>query len=422
VKIYNRPLTATEIFSEYYASQTGLVAFYPFNGNANDASGNLNHGVVNGAVLTADRYGVADRAYYFDGGNTYIEGVNPGNKLPVGSQPRTISCWVQSAEVNGDRNIFHYGTKGIAPTNYHLYLNQGTHIGVGNGYGYGTLISNTEIGDNTWYFVTGVYEGETTNFQKVYINGKLDASSLISTTPNTVLSSNWKMGEFMEATQSLMGKIDDLRVFTIALSDEDILNQYLSETTSPVLQQPANHATVTTLTPTMQWSSTFTDAEFRFQLSADSLFGLTLFDDVTTGLSAQLPGGLIAAGQKYYWRVRTTLNGETGPWSDVWNFSYTNTGINKHPSTSPALTVMPNPSNSASKVIYTVPSAGTSIVPVTIEIINSVGKITDMLVNTHLVPGKYEFQLNTEVMEAGIYFVRLKTGNTITVRKLVIIH
>ena len=46
---------------------SGLVAHYPFNGNANDESGNANHGTVNGATLTTDRFGNANKAYSFDG-------------------------------------------------------------------------------------------------------------------------------------------------------------------------------------------------------------------------------------------------------------------------------------------------------------------------------------------------------------------
>lgn len=45
----------------------GLTAYYPFNGNANDASGNGNNGTVNGATLTADRFGNANSAYRFNG-------------------------------------------------------------------------------------------------------------------------------------------------------------------------------------------------------------------------------------------------------------------------------------------------------------------------------------------------------------------
>jgi len=43
-----------------------LVAYYPFNGNANDESGNGYHGTVNGATLVADRFGNPNSAYSFD--------------------------------------------------------------------------------------------------------------------------------------------------------------------------------------------------------------------------------------------------------------------------------------------------------------------------------------------------------------------
>lgn len=47
----------------------GLVASYPFNGNTNDESGNGHNGIVHGATLTADRFGSANRAYYFNATN-----------------------------------------------------------------------------------------------------------------------------------------------------------------------------------------------------------------------------------------------------------------------------------------------------------------------------------------------------------------
>ena len=52
---------------------TGLVAYYPFNGNANDESGNGNDGIVQGATLTADKFSNQESAYQFDGENDYIE-------------------------------------------------------------------------------------------------------------------------------------------------------------------------------------------------------------------------------------------------------------------------------------------------------------------------------------------------------------
>lgn len=53
------------VFSQIPTS--GLVAYYPFNGNANDLSGNSYNGTVDGATLTLDRFGNANNAYYFDG-------------------------------------------------------------------------------------------------------------------------------------------------------------------------------------------------------------------------------------------------------------------------------------------------------------------------------------------------------------------
>jgi hypothetical protein len=105
INIYNRVLTDEEVTALYNAPDLfdGLVAFYPFNGNADDASGNGNNGTVTtghefwGAgtpVLTTDRNGNNNKAYYFDaGGNIevpYTSILNP----PMMS----ISWWVYMEE------------------------------------------------------------------------------------------------------------------------------------------------------------------------------------------------------------------------------------------------------------------------------------------------------------------------------------
>ena len=52
---------------------SGLVAYYPFNGDAKDYSGNNNHGVVDGPVLTTDRFGQDNSAFRFDGIKAMVE-------------------------------------------------------------------------------------------------------------------------------------------------------------------------------------------------------------------------------------------------------------------------------------------------------------------------------------------------------------
>jgi len=66
-------LLVSIVFSSVYAYagiNDGLVAYYPFNSNANDESGNGYHGIIYGATLVSARIG---NAYLFNGINNYIE-------------------------------------------------------------------------------------------------------------------------------------------------------------------------------------------------------------------------------------------------------------------------------------------------------------------------------------------------------------
>ena len=77
----------------------GLVAWYPFNGNANDSSGNGNNGTVSGATLTTDRFGNPGKAYSFNGTNAYISVPNSSSLSIVGDI--TISAWIYDYGDNG---------------------------------------------------------------------------------------------------------------------------------------------------------------------------------------------------------------------------------------------------------------------------------------------------------------------------------
>jgi uncharacterized protein (TIGR02145 family) len=71
----------------------GLVAYYPFNGNANDESGNGNHGTATDATLTYDRFDNENSAYSFDGDGDYI--VSTSN-VGVGQTTLTFSFWAKT--------------------------------------------------------------------------------------------------------------------------------------------------------------------------------------------------------------------------------------------------------------------------------------------------------------------------------------
>ena len=67
-------LAASSAFAQVpsYVPTNGLVGWWPFNGNANDESGNGNNGTVNGATLTSDRFGSINSAYSFNGINNNV--------------------------------------------------------------------------------------------------------------------------------------------------------------------------------------------------------------------------------------------------------------------------------------------------------------------------------------------------------------
>lgn len=95
----------------------GRVAFYPFNGNAIDQTG-TNDGTVYGATLVPDRFGIANRAYRFDGVNDYIE-IPHSPSLNFGvNDDFSISFWVKIEEqkdLNGNNDII---GKWLAHTSY----------------------------------------------------------------------------------------------------------------------------------------------------------------------------------------------------------------------------------------------------------------------------------------------------------------
>jgi hypothetical protein len=72
----------------------GLIAYYPFNGNANDSSVNVNNGLALSAVLTTDRFGVSGHAYQFNGVNADIVAANQSYLSFPNSGDFTISVWV----------------------------------------------------------------------------------------------------------------------------------------------------------------------------------------------------------------------------------------------------------------------------------------------------------------------------------------
>jgi hypothetical protein len=74
-----------------YVPTNGLVGWWGFNGNAQDNSGNGNHGTVNGATLSTDRFGNQNSAYSFNGLNNWIQ---VQDHISIRPSNITLATWV----------------------------------------------------------------------------------------------------------------------------------------------------------------------------------------------------------------------------------------------------------------------------------------------------------------------------------------
>jgi hypothetical protein len=224
-----------------YVPTSGLVGWWPFNGNANDESGNGNNGVVNGATLITDRFGVANKAYSFNGVSNYID-VNDVSSLRLNNTDYTISFWTYiNAYSTGGGTAFIYKRSNGSQNGWALGADQGAQnklfmIASENtdprGY------STTTLTLSGWHNVTIVYS-LTSQVLKFYIDGVLDNTTTgvdsnfnpVSGLPTPSASCNSVM-RFGQDTKNnsycLNGKIDDIAIYNRALTQQEITNLYTS--------------------------------------------------------------------------------------------------------------------------------------------------------------------------------------------------
>jgi len=208
--------------------EDGLIAYYPFNGNADDESGNENNGVVHGAILTNDRFGNNFSAYQFDGDNDYINCGNDSSINISGSNSNiTMSAWFYAEDVESRQNIISKGRDYTSNYGYHLNLNNQKNRGLYRlSDGTNNIVQTTPvIKTNTWYNVVTTFNGVES---KIYINGILqnintEIGQIGISTTNLIIGCH---SQSPPAWYTFKGVIDDVRIYNKVLSDSDILNLF----------------------------------------------------------------------------------------------------------------------------------------------------------------------------------------------------
>ncbi len=206
----------------------GPIVSYPFTGNANDASGNGNHGTVQGAALAADRFGNANSAYQFDGVDDAIS-IGPGGQAPY---PITISLWFNQTK-NTAAHVLANDDANDAANRWGIGMWVGPDGGVGANVYQGfsapwNRLSNFSpdnlFGLNEWHHVVIVFAAHQD--RTIYLDA-VEHPSVYAGSGGTMLYSGGPglIGR-MHANQNpkfqYEGSLDDIKIFDRALTSAEV--------------------------------------------------------------------------------------------------------------------------------------------------------------------------------------------------------
>lgn len=229
MKIKIATLTVFSFITAAIHAQTsltnGLVAYYPFNGNANDASSNGYNGTVYGATLAPDRFGQPNQAYHFDGSSRIFI----ANSDLVSGSALTLAAWIKPDSLSSNwMNVISPGTQnsyelGVATNSAQAFLDFR--------FGAGTISVNSAAGalqTNTWIHLAMVYDGTKIT---LFVNGvavsSVPASSSLYQDPEAILNIGayqyyYAGTVYNDAFGGFVGSIDEVRIYNRALSNQEI--------------------------------------------------------------------------------------------------------------------------------------------------------------------------------------------------------
>lgn len=226
-------LTFLNAFSQTvpsYVPLSGLVAYYPFNGNANDLSGNNLNGAIYGSVTpSTDRSNNPNSAYLFAGNSSSYLNFGAPTILKIQDEI-TISVWFTMSGGYFNPRMMQYGCGGdefhIASIGTSSNFRQ---ISVGIS---GLIMSVNNVTTDVWHHMLYSAKRSSGN-SNVYLDGANVGSLNVSpVTTNINYSTDFNIGRMAcPANDAWGGKIDDVGIWNRVLTLEEITSLYYADTT-----------------------------------------------------------------------------------------------------------------------------------------------------------------------------------------------
>jgi hypothetical protein len=212
-----------------YVPTNGLVAWYPFNANANDESGNGND-LTTSSIFpspTLDRFGFMNSAYRFYPGNNLFK--DTPNTL---GQNFTWSLWMNKRNIDiesvGIAETDSFSTSGGGfGTSFNIpkFICQGYTVNVTN--------SNTSIQNDEWIHFVIIKSGNTFS---IYIDAIINSSG---TSPYATYNTNTYFQVGQNSTGTADGDIDDIGMWNRVLTPAEIQALYNAPPPTPCVSPTA---------------------------------------------------------------------------------------------------------------------------------------------------------------------------------------
>ena len=195
-----------------------LVAYYPFNGNADDASGNGNNGTLLRGIFISDRFGNSSKAL-----QNLLPVPNWGWAVDTGitsqfSSNFTLSVWFKHTSPN-DSILIAYGNSGVVDPYIAVVPNI---IDYRLRVGKNLSLSDPQISDGKWHLMVATCKNGVAS---LYFDGNLVKKESDST-PTAYSGQSWKLAPGPCS-------LDDVRIYNRALADTEVKALYDYESTPP---------------------------------------------------------------------------------------------------------------------------------------------------------------------------------------------
>lgn len=201
------------------STDDSIVAFYKFDGNAKDSSGNGHNGTIMGTTLySSDRFNNTGKACEFDGTTTYIE-IAPDKGFNFTDSEFTISVWIYRVVAAGG-TIFNHFPAGNPEIDIH-FATDNPNFQINSG-AYSTS-STFALSLDIWYHLVFTWDK---NRLKLYIDGEFNNEFSGAVFNNYTGNYQANIGASHSANNWFRGRMDDFIIFKRALSDDEVEKLY----------------------------------------------------------------------------------------------------------------------------------------------------------------------------------------------------